>query len=55
MSIIRKIRRAIVARIPGSEINIAVEKRRLERDLRADGWSRAAAKTETQRRHNGRT
>lgn len=47
-----KIRRAVAARIPGSEINRAVEKRRLERALRADGWSRAAAKTETQKRHD---
>lgn len=50
MSILSKIGTAIAAKIPGSVPNIAREKRLLERQLRADGWSRKAAATEVARR-----
>jgi len=51
MNLVNTIRRAIAAQIPGSAVNIAREKRELERQLRADGWSRAAAKAETHKRY----
>lgn len=43
MTLIAKIRREIAAHIPGTEINLARQKRQLERQLRADGYSRTAA------------
>jgi len=56
MNIFKKIRRAIVTNIPGSQAqadaNFAKEKRQLEHQLRADGWSRAAAVAEVARRLN---
>lgn len=43
MNTFNKIRREIDAHIPGTEINLARQKRKLERELRAQGYSRAAA------------
>ena len=43
MSAFDKIRREIAAQIPGTEINLARQKRKLEKQLRVDGYSRAAA------------
>jgi hypothetical protein len=37
-------------RSPGSVRRLAEQKRQLERQLRADGWSKAAAVTEVSRR-----
>lgn len=39
-----RIRRAITATIPGTAINLAEKKRRMERDLRAQGLSRSHAR-----------
>lgn len=55
---IGKLGRRIAACIPGTEANsrakVASEKRALERALRADGWSRAAAKVESAKRISNR-
>lgn len=49
-----KLGRRIAACIPGTEANsrakVAADKRRVEKALRADGWSRAAAKVESAKR-----
>lgn len=45
MSILSEIGKAVIAKIPGSAINIAREKRKLERELRAAGYSRKSAAT----------
>lgn len=50
MSILSKISKKIAAAIPGSGISVAREKRLLEKQLRADGWSRKAAATEVARK-----
>jgi len=39
-----RIHRAIAARIPGTAVNIAEQKRRMERELRAQGHSRGYAR-----------
>lgn len=43
--------RDIDPRCPGSRRQLAEQKRRLERRLRADGWSKAAAIAEVSRRY----
>ena len=44
--------RDVDPRIPGSGRDLATQKRRLERQLRRDGWSRAAAVAEVARRYD---
>lgn len=46
--------RDVDRRTPGSIIDLAVQKRRLEKQLRADGWSRKAAAAEVSRRYAAR-
>jgi len=53
MNTLDKIRRAVIAHVPGSALHLAKNKRLLEKQLRADGWSRAAAVAEVSRRFNG--
>lgn len=43
--------RDVDPRCPGSRRQLAEQKRRLERQLRAAGWSRAAAVAEVARRY----
>lgn len=43
--------REVDPRSPGTKLDLAQQKRRLEKQLRADGWSQAAAKTEVGRRY----
>jgi hypothetical protein len=57
---IGKLARRVLAHVPGTEANaraeLAAAKRDLEKRLRADGWSRAAAKVEAAHRlghHDG--
>lgn len=50
MNPLSKIRRAILAAVPGTVANVAAEKRRIEKQLRADGWSRRAACAEAAKR-----
>ncbi len=50
MGLVTKLRRAVLAQIRGTsdhrKATLAAEKRRLEKLLRAAGWSRNAAKAE---------
>lgn len=46
--------RDVDPRTPGSAADLAVQKRRLEKKLRAEGWSRNAALTEVARRYAAR-
>lgn len=54
MPAIGKFVRRVAANIPGTEASarakISATKRRVEKALRADGWSRAAANAEVARR-----
>lgn len=50
MNAFDKIRREIAAHVPGTEINLARQKRQLERQLRADGYSRTHAVAEVAKR-----
>jgi len=45
MKALDTIRRNIVAAIPGTALNVAQAKRRMERQLRADGYSRKESMT----------
>ena len=53
LGLVARIRRWLVSQIPGTAANIARGKARMERALRADGWSRSAALAETVRRFKG--
>lgn len=46
--------RDVDPRTPGSAVDLALQKRRLEKQLRADGWSHKAARTEVARRYAAR-
>jgi hypothetical protein len=46
--------RDVDPRTPGSAADLSVQKRRLEKQLRANGWSRSAAVTEVARRYAAR-
>jgi hypothetical protein len=48
---VSKIARDVLALVPGTKAHIAAEKRRVERALRAAGWSRSAAVADVARRH----
>jgi len=50
MNTLDKIRRAVIAHVPGSALHLAKNKRLLEKQLRADGWSRSGAVIEVARR-----
>lgn len=50
MTLIDRLRRAVAAHVPGSEINLARQKRTLERELRTQGYSRTHAVAEVARR-----
>lgn len=50
MNILNKLHKTIAARIPGSAANIAAAKQKLEKELRAAGYSRSHATAEASRR-----
>jgi hypothetical protein len=53
-TLVARISRAVVAQIPGTTANIAAEKRRAEKELRAAGYSRAEAVTMVSARFRNR-
>lgn len=50
MGTFKNIKKTISAHIPGSTLNIAAAKRKLEKELRAAGYSRSHAVAEASRR-----